>query len=228
MARKSPSICIRPWSRGAIDPTVAGFRLQRGDGIYIPNISEQVTVTGAVAKPGPYSLTDDLTVVSLLARAGNEAPNASLRRAYVIRKGITIPLDLTIFLSGDTSQPSLTGFRLQPGDTLVVPENKIFYAVLGQVNNPGTFAYPENPNEATVLNALFKAGGPSSTVGDNGANLKEARIVCASSMEKSRLIPSICARCLAIRAIKRARHRKTSRCSPAICSIFRPKVAHLR
>ncbi len=162
---------------GAIDPKVAGFRLQRGDGIYIPNISEQVTVTGAVSKPGPYSLTDDLTVVSLLARAGNQATNAALSRAYVIRKGITIPLDLTVFLSGDTTQPSLTGFRLQPGDTLVVPENKVFYAVLGQVNNPGTFAYPENPNDATVLNALFKAGGPASTVGDNGANLKEARIV---------------------------------------------------
>ena len=175
---KQIPIDLRPiFVEGALDPAVAGFRLQSGDVIRVPDTSAQVTVSGAVAKPGVYALSDDLSVVSLLAQAGNGADNAALGKAYVERKGVAIPLDLNVFLRGDTSQPSLTGFRLQPGDTLVVPTNKVFYAVLGQVNNPGTFAYPENSNDATVLNALFKAGGPSSTVGDNGANLKEARIV---------------------------------------------------
>lgn len=158
---------------GAIDPKIAGFRLQSGDGIYIPNTSEQVTVTGAIVRPGPYSLTDDLSVVSLLARAGNQTPGAVLGKAYVIRKGISIPLDLNVFLSGDTSQPSLTGFRLQPGDTLVIPENKIFYTVVGQVNSPGNFPYPDKPSDATVLRALVNAGGP--TAGQ--ANLSDAGIL---------------------------------------------------
>lgn len=160
---------------GAIDPEIAGFRLQSGDGIYIPDTSDQVTITGAVTKPGPYSLTDDLTVVSLLARAGNQTSDAALNKAYVIRKNVPIPLDLNVFLSGDTSQPSLTGFRLKPGDTLVVPENKVFYAVLGQVKTPNKFAYPDNPADANVLRALVNAGGPIS--GTGGADLKDAVLV---------------------------------------------------
>ena len=162
---------------GAIDPKIASFRLQSGDGIYIPDTSEQVTITGAVTKPGSYSLTDDLTVVSLLARAGNQTTEASLSKAYVIRKGINIPLDLNVFLSGTTNQPSLTGFRLQPGDTLVVPENKVFYAVVGQVTTPGKFPYPDRPADATVLRALINAGGQLSGRGEGNANLKNAGIL---------------------------------------------------
>ncbi len=158
---------------GAIDPQIANFRLQNGDVVVIPDISEQVTVTGAVARPGPYGLTDDLTIVSLLARAGNQTPAASLSKAYVIRQGIRIPLDLNVFLSGSTEQPSLTGFRLKPGDTLVVPENKVFYTVVGQVNAPGNFPYPDKPADATVLRALVNAGGPAT----GSANLSDAGIL---------------------------------------------------
>ena len=162
---------------GALDPKIANFRLQNGDGIYIPNTADGVTITGAVTKPGPYSLNDDLTVVALLARAGNQTPEAALSKAYVIRKGINIPLDLNVFLSGDTSQPSLTGFRLQPGDTLFVPENKVFYAVVGQVSTPGKFPYPDRPADATVLRALINAGGQLSGRGEGNANLKDAGIL---------------------------------------------------
>ena len=167
-------IDLRPTlMEGAIDPKVANFRLQRGDLIVIPDVSEQVTVTGSIARPGVYSLTDDLTIVSLLARAGNQTPSASLSKAYVIRQGINIPLDLNVFLSGATDQPSLTGFRLKPGDTLVIPENKIFYTVVGQVNTPGNFPYPDKPSDATVLRALVNAGGPAS----GQANLGDAGIL---------------------------------------------------
>ncbi len=157
---------------GAIDPAVANFRLQRGDLIVIPDISEQVTVTGSVTRPGVYSLTDDLTIVSLLARAGNETAGAALNNAYVIRQGINIPLDLNVFLSGDTTQPSLTGFKLKPGDTLVIPENKVFYTVVGQVNAPGNFPFPDKSSDATVLRALVNAGGAAAR-----ANLSDAGIL---------------------------------------------------
>ena len=157
---------------GAIDPKISNFRLQRGDVIVIPDISEQVTVTGAIARPGPYALSDDLTIVSLLARAGDPTETASKSKAYVLRQGVTIPLDLNVFLSGATDQPSLTGFRLKAGDALVIPKNEIFYTVVGQVNAPGTFAYPDKPADATVLRAFMKAGG-----GAGRANLKDAGIL---------------------------------------------------
>ena len=167
------AIDLRPTLiEGAIDPAVANFRLQRGDIIVIPDVSEQVTVTGSIARPGVYSLTDDLTIVSLLARAGNQTPDAALSKAYVTRQGINIPLDLTVFLSGDTTRPSLTGFKLKPGDTLVIPKNKLFYTVVGQVNAPGNFPYPDNPSDAKVLRALVNAGGAAGQ-----ANLSDAGIL---------------------------------------------------
>lgn len=175
---KQIPIDLRPvFVEGAFDPEVAGFRLQSGDVIRVPDISSAVTISGAVTKPGVYDLTDDLTVISLLAQAGNGTDEAALSKAYVSRQGVTIPLDLTVFLSGTNDRPSLTGFRLKPGDTLVVPKNEVFYAVLGRVNNPGKFGYPDNPSQATVLNALFQAEGPISTRGEGGADLKDSRIV---------------------------------------------------
>ena len=162
---------------GQTNPELAGFAMEDGDVLVIPDATEQVTVSGQIARPGAYNLSDDLTVISLLAKAGNALPNGSLREAYVLRQGIPIPLDLNAFLSGTKDKPWLTNFRLKPGDTLVIPENKVFYAVLGQVVAPGKFAYPETPADASVLRALINAGGPAAPGREGGANLGEARIV---------------------------------------------------
>ena len=82
---------------GQTNPELAGFRMESGDVLVIPDVTDQVTVSGQVTRPGPYNLSDDLTVISLLAKAGNALPDASLREAYVIRQGIKIPLDLNVF-----------------------------------------------------------------------------------------------------------------------------------
>ncbi len=161
----------------ALDPQISSFRLLRGDVIRVPDISDQVTVSGAIARPGVYNLTDDLSVVSLLAQAGNGNDKAALSKAYVLRQGVKIPLDLNVFLSGTKDQPSLTGFRLKAGDALVIPQVTVFYTVVGQVNAPGKFAYPDSPSDATVLNAINNAGGPTGTRGAGSADLKDARIV---------------------------------------------------
>ena len=158
---------------GALDPQVAGFRLQSGDVIRVPSTSSQITVAGAVAKPGPYALTDDLSIVSLLAQAGNGTDKAALSKAYVKRGGATIPLDLNLFLSGDTSQPSITNFRLKPGDTLFIPENNLFYAVVGEVNTPGKVPFPDNTDTISVFRAVINAGGPIAA----SADLKNAGVL---------------------------------------------------
>lgn len=171
---KQIPIDLRPvLVEGALDPAVAGFRLQSGDVIRVPDISDQVTVSGQIARPGVYNLSDDLTVVSLLAQAGNATDKSALSKAYVLRHNVKIPLDLNVFLSGSKDQPSLTGFRLKPGDALVIPENKVFYTVVGQVNAPGNFPYPDKPSDATVLRALVNAGGPTTAQ----ANLSDAGVL---------------------------------------------------
>ena len=70
-----------------------------------------------------------------------------------------------------------------------MPENKVVYAVWGQVSRPGTFAYPDTPAEATVLRALSNAGGPVSVGREGGANLRDARIIRTSAVGQVTAIP---------------------------------------
>lgn len=161
-----------------VDPAIAEFRLQRNDTLVIPDISELVQVNGQVARPGSYSLDDDLTVMSLLTKAGNPAGNAALSQAYVQRAGQRIPFDLRPMIAGNI-EPQAAMFRFEPGDVLVVPENRLRLTVMGEVLKPGTYAYPEDPRDASILNFLTQAGGP--TGGTAGANLSEAGILRTSN-----------------------------------------------
>lgn len=162
---------------GKVDPDVSQLKLRSGDVLVIPDVSAQVHVIGQVAKPGAYKLEDRLTVASLIATAGNPLPEASLRKAYVLRDGTRLPLDLHSLMAGGQSNPQIENFRFAAGDVLVVPENQVRYAVMGQVARPGYFAYPEQQGEATVLKALAEAGGPIQGRGDGSANLKGAGII---------------------------------------------------
>lgn len=159
---------------GRIDPTVAGFQLKNGDVLAIPDATDQIHINGQVARPGAYNLDDGLTVYSLLSKAGNPQPGASLAQAYVLRNGQRIQMDLRSVL-GVNPDPVLSAFQFEPGDTLVIPENPKKIAVLGQVAKPGPLAYPEDPADATILKVLTSVGGP--LTGANGANLAQAGIL---------------------------------------------------
>ncbi len=154
-----------------VTPDVAGFKLQDGDTIVIPDMRGQVQVIGQVAKPGPYDLDDDLTVLSLLSKAGGPLELATLRHSYVARAGQHIEFDLTSTVAG-TPDPAVAAFRFAPGDQLVLPINPLRIAVFGQVQKPNYYPFPENPADASLLNALSAAGGPTQTAG-----LKNATIV---------------------------------------------------
>ena len=154
-----------------VDAAIADFRVQADDTLVIPDVSDQIQVSGQVVKPGTYSLDDDLTLVSLIGKAGNTTDTAALSKAYVLRDGQRINFDLRGALAGNADQ-ALQEFRFQPGDELVVPENPLRFAVMGQVAKPGGYSYPENPKNATIINVLSGAGGPAAN-----ANLKGAGIL---------------------------------------------------
>jgi protein involved in polysaccharide export with SLBB domain len=160
---------------GKNDEGVTNFKLTRGDYLVIPDTSDEVSVTGQVVKPGAYNLDDNLTVVSLLARAGNTTPAASLSRAYVLRGNEQIPLNLRTVLGTGTPDAAVLDFRFQAGDMLVIPENQLRISVIGAVTRPGAYPYPEFASEATLLKAIGMAGGP--VMGSGGANLKKASVV---------------------------------------------------
>jgi polysaccharide export outer membrane protein len=91
-----------------------------------------------------------------LLAAGGLTATASVTQAQLVRasnKSESISLD-RLLLSQDMSQNVV----LQPGDTLMVPEetNNKFY-VIGDVPNPGAFTLK---GDVTTLQAVSMAGGP--------------------------------------------------------------------
>lgn len=63
---------------------------------------------------------------------------SDLAKAYVIRKGESIPLNLTPMLYDSTYY---TKVEMQPDDTLVIPFKQFFISVAGAVTNPGRYPY---------------------------------------------------------------------------------------
>jgi protein involved in polysaccharide export with SLBB domain len=146
--------------------------LQPGDLLHVPILQNQVHVIGEVEKPGAYTLTDDLNLISLVAEAGSPVADANLSKAYVLRDTHQLPVDLQKVLVEGEPAPAVTGFRLEHGDILVIPQNQKRFGVMGQVGKPGYYPFPDKMADATVLKALATAGGASSE-----ANLKEASIL---------------------------------------------------
>jgi len=159
-----------------VDSTLSDFKLQDGDALVVPDVRDQVQVIGQVAKPGAYTLSDDLTIMSLLSQAGTPSDAAALSQAYVLRGRERIGFDLRSTMKGNIDA-SVLNFHFQPGDVLVVPENPARLAILGAVARPGSYPYPENPTDASALKLLTAAGGPSNAGLDGGANLNKAGII---------------------------------------------------
>ncbi len=131
----------------------------------------KVTVLGQIGRPSTYVIDGDTTVLTLLGQAGGYSQAAALTKVTVNRGTTTIPLNLRpILIEGKDDKPILD-FRFEDGDVLSIPAVDTKYQVLGQVNRPSSYVYPEKAN-ITVLDALTAAGGPTSQ-----ANLKKAVIL---------------------------------------------------
>ena len=135
--------------------------------------SQRVFVTGEVRNPGAYSLTGDMTLIEVLAKAGSTTPAAS-DELLVVRGGKdadpaiagaagaaappaadgreTLRINLRDLQSG--AAPA-TNVALRDGDTIYVARAELVY-VFGQVRTPGSYAVK---SDTTVLQALSLAGG---------------------------------------------------------------------
>jgi polysaccharide export outer membrane protein len=113
--------------------------------------SRPVFFVGAVARPGPIQLTQELTVLQAVSVAGGLAGAADPSAVFVLRSGKTIPVDFTRVMKGEISQ----NVTLEPGDTIVVPSAENVY-VQGEVKRPGTVKFSR---DLTVVKAIGEAGG---------------------------------------------------------------------
>lgn len=114
--------------------------------------SRTVYFLGGVVRQGPLQLTQELTVLQGLAAVGGPVPTADLESAFIMRGESRIPVNLlAIYQRGDVKQ----NVKLQPGDTIVVPNADAVY-VQGEVKTPGQVKYAKG---LTVVTAIAAAGG---------------------------------------------------------------------
>lgn len=121
----------------------------------------QIYVMGQVNKPGVYDFDPNMTLLSLLSLSGNQTDKAALSRAYILRNGEKIPINLRLLLVEGKDDDKLMKVVLKPGDVLFLPEIEARYAVMGAVSHSGYYPFPEK-GEMTAIQALNEAGGQTS------------------------------------------------------------------
>jgi polysaccharide biosynthesis/export protein len=84
--------------------------------------SRKVFIVGQVAKPGTFALTGDMTVLQLVALAGDMLEYAKSNRVVVVRKEggheQRLPFNYKEVVKGKNAAQNIL---LKPGDTVIVP-----------------------------------------------------------------------------------------------------------
>lgn len=152
----------------------------------------QVTVKGAVRRPGNYARADRMRVADLLIQAGGPDGDAFLDQAFVQRvnpdntMGELIRVDLRRVALGDQNQ----NIELKDRDTLIiqtvaeakyVPEQSV--RILGAVQAPGEFAAASNMR---VRDLIQLAGGVMPNAAER-VEVARARVVEGTPAESYKL-----------------------------------------
>ena len=144
--------------------------LKAGDMLLIQALDPsriQIAVLGEVGKSGLMAVPEDGSVLTVLSSAGGPSPRAALSRASILRAGKSIPLNLQGITEGKVPET----IKMEPGDTLMIPSNKLQFSVVGAVNIPGAKDFPEG-EPVTVMSAIARAGGTA-----RDANIKEVTLI---------------------------------------------------
>jgi len=150
-------------------------RLEAGDVINVPSLGNQVSIDGAVYRPGQYETLPGETVSDLLFLAHGTRADAALEKASLVHQVKSAsgdrqerPLDLTL--------PESRTLKLQNRDRVYIPTNTLAYIPLtrtkvqiqGEVVHEGNYTLTIGQ---TLRDLFFVAGGPK-----GGAGLREVRI----------------------------------------------------
>jgi polysaccharide export outer membrane protein len=127
----------------------------------------QVLVSGEVLKPGFVIIPRDRTISKALESAGGPRPGALLSEAIIERNGEKIKVDLRELVGSGTEPEQL----LQPGDKLVIPENKKVFYLVGAVGRQGATLIPDD-RPMSLIKALSDANVPL-----QNAETKQTQIV---------------------------------------------------
>lgn len=133
--------------------------LREGDLILIPEAKEQVTVQGAVGRPGYFPIEDGrkLLISELIALAGGPRQDASLTRTVIQRaNGTTVNVNLYKVLALNDAESNI---ELLPDDIVTVPAYREQVVVTGSGVQSSGFVEIEEGKTMRILDALIKSGG---------------------------------------------------------------------
>lgn len=100
------------------------LRMKKGDIVFLPDSSEtSVYVLGQVAKPGPYRLTQRMTVLDALAQAGGATEDSRPNEIGLYRAGVQ---KTEVLSFADLTDPSRAkNYALEDGDVIFLPRSRM-------------------------------------------------------------------------------------------------------
>jgi protein involved in polysaccharide export with SLBB domain len=108
---------LRPSSSGV--DSLPNLALEDGDSLVVPHVPSTVNVVGAVYDQNSFLYTDDTRAGTYLRQAGGLNRDADRRHEFVIRAdGEVVSRDS----SREPWESEFNNLRINPGDTIVVPE----------------------------------------------------------------------------------------------------------
>lgn len=141
------------------------FNPKDGDEILVgesmDRFANRVQISGAVIRPGEYSLENGTSVKMLIERALGLKPEAFVNRATLYRTNDDLTLAATTLDLKGILDGTLVDVQLKNEDLLFIPsrydiQEETYVKISGEVNIPGTFPYAST---MTVGDLILKAGG---------------------------------------------------------------------
>ncbi|UEG50576.1 SLBB domain-containing protein [Ferruginibacter lapsinanis] len=129
-------------------------------GKLLDRFENRIIISGSVFRPGPYQLTEGLTVKNLIERAGGITEDAYTVRATIFRNNID-KTPTTLSVSIDSVLKYNQTVYLQKDDSISVHSifdfrDKYMITVKGEVKKPGDYRWREN---LSVKDLLLSIGG---------------------------------------------------------------------
>ena len=118
--------------------------------------SAQVYVDGEVHTPGGEQINDiPMSLTEAVNRAGGYTPNADTSNLYLVRGGVTYPIDVADLIAHGRNPSNI---YLKPGDMLhVASRDDTGVFLMGEVNHPATIM-PMKDGRLTLSQAISQAG----------------------------------------------------------------------
>lgn len=143
----------------------ASFFPQDGDqfriGEILDRFENRVQITGALLRPGTFSLQEGMGINDLIRKAEGLREDAFLNRATLYRTRPDFSLEIVALNIGAIVRGEEQDIQLRREDVLNIPSiydirEEYYVKISGEVNSPGAFAFGENMR---VADLILKAGG---------------------------------------------------------------------